>query len=63
MSPIEFTFAVAKGRRRYACTAKLLGEAEDAAQLDIDDEQSAVPEATPVRRRRTIVIAHARVCG
>jgi ATP-dependent DNA helicase DinG len=33
-----FTFAVAKGRRRYVCTAKLLGAAQGAGQerLDLD---------------------------
>jgi ATP-dependent DNA helicase DinG len=53
-----FTFAVAKGRRRYACTAKLLGEASDAGQheLDIDEDDSSPPESAAVRRRRTIII-------
>ena len=58
VSPVEFTFAVAKGRRRYACTTKLLGEAGDAGQheIEMDDDASAAPETAAVRRRRTIVI-------
>lgn len=31
--PVDFSFAVAKGRRRYVCTAKLLAEAEHAQDL------------------------------
>ena len=59
LSPLGFTFAVAKGRRRYACTAKLMGEASDAGQheIDLDGGDEAVPaETAAVRRRRTIII-------
>lgn len=34
--PIPFTFAVAKGRRRYACTAKLQAEGKLAGQGGLD---------------------------
>ena len=36
LSPIDFTLAVANGRRRYACIAKLMAEATDANQQDLD---------------------------
>jgi ATP-dependent DNA helicase DinG len=55
--PTDFSFAVAKGRRRYACTAKLLGEASDAGQLELpmgDDDDT--PETAAVRRRRAIIV-------
>lgn len=57
--PMGFTFAVAKGRRRYACTAKLLGEASDAGQHELymgDDADRNSPETAAVRRRRTIIL-------
>lgn len=57
--PLGFTFAVAKGRRRYACTAKLMGEASDAGQHEIDldaDDENVPAENAAVRRRRTIII-------
>ena len=34
--PVQFSFAVAKGRRRYACTAKLQTEARAAGQGGLD---------------------------
>ena len=58
--PFSFTFAVAKGRRRYACTAKLNGEAADASQHELDLHGADVPlpaETAALHRRRTIVIA------
>ena len=57
--PMGFTFAVAKGRRRYACTAKLLGEASEASQQELDmdeDPQAGSPETSAMRRRRTILL-------
>lgn len=56
--PHGFSFAVAKGRRRYACTSKLVGEASDAGQhqLDMEDETPAKPETSAARRRRTIIL-------
>jgi len=57
--PMGFTFAVAKGRRRYACTAKLFGEAADAGQHELDMGDDATPnspEAASARRRRTIIL-------
>jgi len=58
ISPFGFSFAVAKGRRRYACTAKLMGRAADAGQheLEVDGEAGAAPDTAATRRRRTIVI-------
>ncbi len=38
--PLDFTFAVAKGRRRYACTAKLFASLEDHRQRDLALETS-----------------------
>lgn len=56
--PHGFSFAVAKGRRRYACTSKLVGEASDAGQheLDMEDETPAKPETSAARRRRTTIL-------
>jgi ATP-dependent DNA helicase DinG len=57
--PMGFTVAVAKGRRRYACTAKLLGEATDAGQqeLDLEDAETVhTAETSAARRRRAILI-------
>jgi ATP-dependent DNA helicase DinG len=60
--PIDFTFAVAKGRRRYACTAKLMAQAANAGQedLELDDHRSGSPakaaEVHEVLRRRRIFI-------
>jgi len=57
--PMGFSFAVAKGRRRYVCTAKLLGEASDASQQELDlgeDGSAAAPETAAVRRRRAVVL-------
>jgi len=55
--PLGFTFAVAKGRRRYACTAKLGAQARDAGQEELDLEQGRAPAAADQasRRRRTIL--------
>ena len=57
--PMGFTFAVAKGRRRYACTAKLLGEASDAGQHELDlggGAAQAPAESAALRRRRAIIL-------
>lgn len=56
--PLGFTFAVAKGRRRYACTAKLMAEAEEAVQEELDLQGGKVPTKTESTslRRRTILI-------
>lgn len=55
--PFEFSFAVAKGRRRYACTAKLAAAASEASQQEMDlEDGTAQPETAPERRRRTIII-------
>ena len=54
--PVGFTFAVAKGRRRYACTAKLMAEASEASQqaLDMGEEAGGADrnEIDPAKRRR-----------
>jgi ATP-dependent DNA helicase DinG len=57
--PMGFSFAVAKGRRRYACASKLLGEAADAQQhqLDLDDALGQEqPDVLTSRRHRTIIL-------
>jgi len=69
--PLDFSFAVAKGRRRYACTARLIAAATAASQQDLlpdenRDEHSdlqgqvhgARPAATEavLRRQRRIVV-------
>jgi len=56
--PIGFTCAVAKGRRRYACTAKLAAEAVDAGQqgLELGDDSAASGHDAAARRRRTILM-------
>jgi ATP-dependent DNA helicase DinG len=55
--PFEFTFAVAKGRRRYACIAKLASLADEASQEEQDlEDGAAAPDTAPERRRRTILI-------
>lgn len=58
LSPLGFTYAVAKGRRRYACAAKLMQEAADASQREIDfeEDEPPAPDTSTDRRRRTIVI-------
>lgn len=46
--PVPFTFAVAKGRRRYACTVKLQLEAARAGQEGLDLDAGASPgDAAP----------------
>lgn len=69
--PLDFAFAVAKGRRRYACTARLMAAGTAAGQQDLlpdasRDEHSglqgqvhsASPAATEatLRRQRRIVV-------
>ena len=69
--PLDFTFAVAKGRRRYACTARLMAAGTAVGQQDLlrdesRDEHSglqgqvhsASPAATEatLRRQRRIVV-------
>jgi ATP-dependent DNA helicase DinG len=56
--PLGFTFAVAKGRRRYACAAKLSAAASEAGQREIDlgDEDRPEVDTSADRRRRTIII-------
>lgn len=44
--PLDFSFAVAKGRRRYACTARLMAAATGASQQDLlADEQGEIQRA------------------
>lgn len=59
--PFDFRYAVAKGRRRYACVAKLV-EAAAEAKLQEQDlaDGTVVDETAPERRRRTIMLALAR---
>lgn len=51
--PIDFSFAVAKGRRRYACTAKMFAALDDARQkslhLDDSSDRGAVIETATER--------------
>lgn len=56
--PFGFSFAVAKGRRRYACAAKLGAAASDAGQREIDlgGDEPPGSETSADRRRRVIVI-------
>jgi len=69
--PLDFTFAVAKGRRRYACTARLMAAGTAAGQQDLLSDESrdehsglqgqvhsASPAATEatLRRQRRIVV-------
>jgi ATP-dependent DNA helicase DinG len=42
--PLDFTFAVAKGRRRYACTAKLFTVLDDLRQKSLGLGESDQPE-------------------
>jgi ATP-dependent DNA helicase DinG len=59
--PLDFSFAVAKGRRRYACTARLMAAGTAAGQQDLlSDEsrdehsglQGQVHSASPPPQRR-----------
>ncbi len=43
--PIDFTFAVAKGRRRYACTAKLFAALDDLRQKSLALGEPEAPVA------------------
>ncbi|HYN58185.1 MAG TPA: hypothetical protein VET87_01355, partial [Rubrivivax sp.] len=43
--PLDFTFAVAKGRRRYACTAKLFAALDDLRQKSLGLGESEAPVA------------------
>ena len=69
--PLDFSFAVAKGRRRYACTARLMAAGTAAGQQDLLSDESrdehsglqgqvhsASPAATEatLRRQRRIVV-------
>lgn len=58
--PTGFTFAVAKGRRRYACIAKLLAEAAEAGQQDLGLGEPAVAgaaeEVASLDRRGALVL-------
>lgn len=58
LMPLGFTFAVAKGRRRYACTARLTAQAKEAGQeqLDLDEGRAPAAADSAARRRRTILI-------
>lgn len=51
LAPFDFTFTVAKGRRRYACVARLAATLDDARQLRID---SAEPEEGGEERARLV---------
>lgn len=55
--PIHFTYAVAKGRRRYVCAAKLAAAADEARQqaLDIAEEQKP-PQPSPQEQRKQVVV-------
>ena len=60
--PFDFTFAVAKGRRRYACTAKLFATLEDQRQGDLplheaNATESAEPDERPESLRQLISLA------
>lgn len=54
--PLGFTFAVAKGRRRYACTLKLMTQAREAAQQPLALDESKPTAGADAPRRRTIVL-------
>jgi len=59
--PFGFTFAVAKGRRRYACAAKLAAAAAEAGQREINlGEAPPAADTSADRRRRTIISAWPR---
>lgn len=45
--PLDFTFAVAKGRRRYACTAKLFAALDDLRQQSLGLGESDEPVPGP----------------
>ena len=45
--PLDFTFAVAKGRRRYACTAKLFAVLDDLRQKSLGLGESDEPVPGP----------------
>jgi len=50
--PIDFTYAVAKGRRRYACAAKLATAAEQARQRELDIDEAAPPPTQSAQEHR-----------
>jgi len=57
--PMGFTFAVAKGRRRFACTTKLMTEMSAASQEDLDlgaggVDQAGKHDAASARLRKTL---------
>jgi ATP-dependent DNA helicase DinG len=57
--PFRFRFAVAKGRRRYVCTAKLDAEATDAKQdaLALEERREPAPNtSSAMRDRRTVIL-------
>ena len=54
--PIPFTFAVAKGRRRYACTAKLQAEGKLAGQGGLDLAGERGPGGAEDAPRRVAVM-------
>jgi ATP-dependent DNA helicase DinG len=54
--PIPFTFAVAKGRRRYACTAKLQAEGKLAGQGGLDLAGQRGPGGAEDAPRRVAVM-------
>ncbi|HNB05928.1 MAG TPA: ATP-dependent DNA helicase DinG [Thauera aminoaromatica] len=65
--PLDFTFAVAKGRRRYACTAKLFAALDDQRQGDLALHDAAQGAATSpsdaTSLRQLIQLAQSFDCG
>ncbi|MBQ1762265.1 MAG: hypothetical protein IIZ92_05120, partial [Aquincola sp.] len=61
--PLNFSFAVAKGRRRYACTARLMAAATGAGQHDLltdehghEDGTGTTGSEAALRRNRRILV-------
>ena len=54
--PIQFSFAVAKGRRRYACTVKLQAEGKQAGQRGLDLAGASTAAAADEAPRRVAVL-------
>src|SRR5262245_12428403 len=56
--PIDFTFAVAKGRGRYACIAKLANLVEDARQgaLALERDEDDEPQTSEQDVRKTRIL-------
>jgi ATP-dependent DNA helicase DinG len=54
--PLQFSFAVAKGRRRYACTVKLQAEGKQAGQRGLDLAGASTAAAADEAPRRVAVL-------